>query len=89
MNEHTKHLIYDAILIVITIVITVYAASTALDLVQSSMDKSITMMIERVNSSVCANLTPDTYNSTPHHEWCVFNDTTGRYEMGAINLQNG
>jgi len=38
--------------------------------------------------ALCNNLTPETYNITLNHEACIFNETTGKYDLNTVLIND-
>jgi uncharacterized protein YoxC len=69
-----KNLISQIILAVVIVAIVI-----TMLLVVTNMEKAITDMQE-----VCKNMTPEIYNITPDHEACIYNESTGKYDLKLV-----
>lgn len=38
--------------------------------------------------TLCDNMTTENYNITPHHEACKFNETTGKYDLNQVLIND-
>jgi ABC-type Na+ efflux pump permease subunit len=72
--------------IVVAVITTILVFLILMTVVNSMMD--VTKMQERFNASFCSNLTKETFNTTPNHDWCVYNESSEKYELGQVQLLN-
>jgi hypothetical protein len=80
-----------ALQIGVAAVITVIVFAIGVTVVNSvmDMDASIENMRERFNATFCSNLTQETVNTTPNSNWCIYNESSEKYELAPVKLQNG
>lgn len=62
--------------IIIAIVVTLVVGYIGIYVAYANMEDAILEI-----KGVCDNMTQETYNLTPNHEACKYNETTGRYDL--------
>lgn len=67
--------------IIIAAVVTVVVFYIMFYVVYANMENAILEI-----KGVCDNMTPETYNITPDHAMCKYNETTGKYDLNITVL---
>jgi hypothetical protein len=77
-----------ALQIGVAVVITIIVFLIGMAVVNSMMDASVDQMQKRFNASFCDNLTKEAFNTTPHSDWCIYNESSEKYELAPFQLLN-
>lgn len=66
----------QVIQILIAVIVTIVIFYIMFYVVYANMENAILEI-----NGVCDNMTPETYNITPDHAMCKYNETTGKYDL--------